>query len=65
MTVEVPRGSVWYAWGHHWKVTGQGVKDGEDAVHLSCTSCDRNAVYKHPTVAVHRLVRYGERREEA
>ena len=65
MTAEAmaPNGSTWYAWGHHWEVTSQTTKDGEEAVHAKCLSCDRNAAFKHPSVITRFLVRYGERKE--
>jgi len=60
-----PTGSRWYAWGHHWRVIGQGTRDGEPAVRLKkiITGRTTRARYDRPTVITRLLDRYGTRKE--
>ena len=56
----IPLDSVWYAWGHHWKVTAYTKVDGQPGVYTRCLTSKGKA----PTMSVmsSRLSKYGERK---
>jgi hypothetical protein len=56
---EVTVGSRWYAWGHHWKVIAEAVRDGEPAVKLEKIDRPRRGEYNKPTVLTRLVARHG------
>jgi hypothetical protein len=57
-----PTGSMWYGWGHHFKVIAQTTRDGKPAVRCRyTTNGNRKRTF---TVITDKLLKHAERTDE-